>query len=99
MAILTSGRGKPTIPDPLTDKGKSHSAAALKNQFEKEQISEVAITPGDKEQEEKTLTLRFKDSNKFLDAVYEFEELKNIGSVIIRFIRVLFRLNMERYLM
>ena len=63
----------------LSGKSQQHQAAALKNKFEKEQISEqVAITPVDKEQEEKTLILRFKDSNRFLDAVYEFEELKNI---------------------
>jgi hypothetical protein len=62
----------------LSGKSPIHQAAALKNKFEKEQISEVAITPADKEQEEKTYILRFKDSNKFLDAVYEFEELKNI---------------------
>jgi len=62
----------------LSGKSPIHQAAALKYKFEKEQISdEVAIT-ADKEQEEKTFILRFKDSNKFLDAVYEFEELKNI---------------------
>ena len=66
-------------PKDLSGKSPIHQASALKNKFEKEQISEkVAITPEDKEQEEKTFILRFKDSNKFLDAVYEFEELKNI---------------------
>ena len=65
-------------PKDLSGKSPIHQASALKNKFEKEQISdEVAIT-ADKEQENKTFILRFKDSNKFLDAVYEFEELKNI---------------------
>jgi len=63
----------------LSGKSPIHQAAAFKNKFDKEQISEqVAITPADNKLEEKTLILRFKDSNKFLDAVYEFEELKNI---------------------
>ncbi|OGH07366.1 MAG: hypothetical protein A2W22_01590 [Candidatus Levybacteria bacterium RBG_16_35_11] len=63
----------------LSGKSQQHQASAMKNKFEKEQISEeIAITPADKEQEEKALILRFKDSNRFLDAVYEFEELKNI---------------------
>lgn len=66
-------------PKDLSGKSPIHQAAALKNKFEKEQISdEVAITPADKEQEEKTYILRFKDSNKFLDTVNEFEELTNI---------------------
>jgi hypothetical protein len=46
------GGGYKEQKDPLTNKGKRHSAAALKNQFEKEQISAVAITPAVKEHKE-----------------------------------------------
>jgi hypothetical protein len=61
--------------DPLLGKARIHSIVAQKNKFAKEQISdEVAISPADNEQEEKTLTLRFKDSNKFLDAVFKFQK-------------------------
>ncbi len=63
----------------LSGKSPIHQAAALKNQFDKEQISEqVAITPADNKLEEKTVTLRYKDSDRFLDAVFEFEQTHGI---------------------
>jgi hypothetical protein len=61
--------------DPLLGKARKHSIIALKNKFDKEKISKkVAITPANNGKEEKTLNLRFKDSDKFLDAVFEFED-------------------------
>jgi hypothetical protein len=60
--------------DVLLGKAPMHHEVALKNKFEKEHISEeITITPADNEREE-TLTLHFKDSDKFVDAVFEFEE-------------------------
>jgi len=65
--------------EPLSGKARKHSMVALKNKFNKENISkQVAITPAGNEQEEKTLNMRFKDSNKFLDTVFEFEERHDI---------------------
>jgi hypothetical protein len=59
----------------ISGRAPLHAKAALKNKFDKEHISkEVAITPAGNEQEEKTLTLYFKDSDKFIDAALEFEE-------------------------
>ena len=61
--------------DPLLGKARKHSIIALKNKFDKEKISkQIAIIPAGYEQEEQTLNMRFKDSDKFLDAVFEFEE-------------------------
>jgi len=45
--------------------------------FEKK-VDEVEIPDKDKEQFEKSVTLRFEDSEKFLDAVSHFEEKNNI---------------------
>jgi hypothetical protein len=60
--------------DPLLGKSRKHSIIAQKTKFDKERISkEIAITPADNEPEE-TLTLHFKDSDKFVDTVFEFEE-------------------------
>jgi hypothetical protein len=60
--------------DPLLGKSRKHSIVAQKTKFDREQISkEIAITPVGNEQKE-TLTLHFKDSNKFTDTVFEFEE-------------------------
>lgn len=54
--------------EPLSGKAKIHTIAAQNTKFNKEKISkEVAITPMGNEQEEKTLNLRFKDSDKFID--------------------------------
>jgi hypothetical protein len=58
--------------DPLLGKARKHSIVAQKTKFDKEQISkEIAITPADDELE---LKLQFKDSDKFTDTVFEFEE-------------------------
>jgi hypothetical protein len=60
--------------DALSGKSKIHSIIANKIKFNKENISkDVAIAPANNESEEKTLNLRFKDSNRFLDAVSDFE--------------------------
>jgi hypothetical protein len=58
--------------DPLLGKARKHSIVAQKTKFDREKISkEVAITPADDEQE---LKLHFKDSDKFVDTVFEFQE-------------------------
>jgi hypothetical protein len=65
--------------DALLGKGKKHSIAAQKTRFNKEQISkEVAINPANNEHGEKTLDLRFKEADKFLDTVSKFEEEHDI---------------------
>ena len=67
--------------DVLLGKSKIHSINAKKTKFIKENISKkVAITPANNEQEEKNLNLRFKDSDKFTDAISEFE--KKYGTTI-----------------
>ncbi len=71
--------------DALTGKAKRHQKAALETKFEKEPISdEIDIVPEkqpvpcDKKLAEETITLRYEDSDEFLDAVKEFEEKNGI---------------------
>lgn len=71
--------------DALSGKAPRHQKAALETKFEKEPISdEIGIVPEkepapcDKKPEQETVTLRYEDSDKFLDAVKEFEEKNGI---------------------
>ncbi len=71
--------------DALSGKAKRHQKTALETKFKKEPISdEIGIVPEkesapyDKKPEEEVDTLRYEDSDKFLDAVKEFEEKNGI---------------------
>ena len=72
-------------PKGLNGKAPRHEKTALETKFKKEQISdgidiipEKELVPCDKKPEEETITLRFEDSDKFLDAVKEFEDKNGI---------------------
>lgn len=70
------------LKDPLLGKAKRHTASAMKKDADAisddiailKKIDDVEIPNADENSE----ILRYKDSDKFLDAVYQFEEQKNI---------------------